>query len=176
MSFSFDTVQGFMHSQNQNQLDWSADALDVIVKYPIVTVEKSQGGYTPWLGSMAEEKIVHSCKQIKEAAKSAGTNTRVVYYWNANQNWWHFRAAELGTTHPEWFLYKADGTHLLKKSSLPLRYFNFSVPEMKSAWKEICLAATRTGCDGCFIDNSDHKGTHMVGWLGYGNDIEVGWI
>jgi hypothetical protein len=173
MPFSFDSVQGFMHSQNMQQVSWSPEALSVIVKYPLVTIEKGHGGFLG-LGasSMAEEKIVAACNQIKAAAVEAGTDTKAVYYWNANQNWWHFHSADLGTDHPDWFLYKADGTHYLKNSAYPLKYFNFSVDAMRESWKENCLAATRSGCDGCFIDNSDHKGTQMRSWLGRG-DVEV---
>lgn len=40
-------------------------------------------------------------------------------------------------------------------------WFDYTEPELVAAWKENCLHALRNGCDGCFIDNSQHMGSYL---------------
>jgi hypothetical protein len=163
--FSFDNVQGFFHSQNMTG-DWSEPALQAISKYPIVTTEKGQNFYnnmnfeTSGFGQ-AEEKIIQSCKAIKAAAKAAGRTTKAFFYWNAQYNYYHFGSNAWQKDHPEWFLKKKNGQTMVKVANGPnggVQWYDFRNPDLRSAWKAKALFAARNGCDGVFIDNTQHFG------------------
>ena len=64
--FSWDTLPVFFHSSNTSG-PYSADAIRVIAKYPMVTIEKWQGFDVPNVDD--EDQMVLAMKAIKQATQ-----------------------------------------------------------------------------------------------------------
>ena len=62
--FSWDTVPVFYHSCNFTG-GYTPEAIDVITRYPLVTIEKGQGVQDPTDHRYAEDKIVEVLKAVK---------------------------------------------------------------------------------------------------------------
>jgi hypothetical protein len=101
--FSWDSVANmtFFHSCNESGL-FSDAALDTIVKFPLVTIEKGQGfNDKSHPEQHAEEKIVAQLRAVKERDPSICT----VFYMNSVLSWYFYEMNDIYTAHPEQWLY-----------------------------------------------------------------------
>ena len=101
--FSWDTVgsMSFFHACNESGL-WSEEALDVIQKYQMVTVEKGQGFTdTSGNGTQAEARIIAQLAAVK--ARDAGIQT--VFYMNSVLNWFFYAMAATYEAEPAQWMY-----------------------------------------------------------------------
>ena len=98
--FSWDTVQPFYHSCNESGA-FSEEALAVITKFPIVTIEKGQGLNEPRSpGHHAEAKILAALRSVKEADKNIST----VFYYNSVLDWTMYDLHEKLVARPDLWL------------------------------------------------------------------------
>ena len=98
--FSWDTVQPFYHSCNESGA-FSEEALAVITKFPIVTIEKGQGlNAAPSPGHHAEAKILAALRSVKEADKNIST----VFYYNSVLDWTMYDLHEKLVARPDLWL------------------------------------------------------------------------
>ena len=101
--FSWDTLPVFFHSSNMSG-PYSADAIRVIAKYAMVTIEKAQGYDIPNVDD--EDQMILALKTIKQA------NPKVVTYFYINSfkdNPKMARMARQLQEHPDWILHDKDG-------------------------------------------------------------------
>jgi hypothetical protein len=82
--FSWDTVGNmtFFHSCNETG-PFSPEALQVIVKFPMVTIEKGQGFHDSSVSTFAEPKIIDELRRVKALDSSICT----VFYMNSVLSW-----------------------------------------------------------------------------------------
>jgi len=93
--FSWETLGNmtFFHACNESGLLFS-EALDTIVKFPMVTIEKGQGFHDNSTtcslagGECAEDKIISQAKAIKQRSDSRAFT---VFYMNSVLDWYFYR-------------------------------------------------------------------------------------
>ena len=167
-SFSWDYVGNmtFFHACNESGL-WSDTALDTIVKFPFVTVEKGQGfldDSDPF--KKAEDKIVYQLAAIKKRNPSIST----VFYMNSVLSWYFYRMNDVYEKEPSQWLYdsynqkpvRTNGDKTFNPPKEGMLVFNHILPEVRKFWKGVCITATKTGfVDGCFSDSSK-PGSHKT--------------
>ena len=170
--FSWDYVgnMSFVHLCNESGL-FNDEALDAIVKFPFVTIEKGQGFNAPCpAGSTApcaETKIVAQLAAVKARDPTIST----VFYMNAVISWYFYHMDTVMRAHRPWQLNQsANGQAVMVSGD---KHFNppksgmfvyaHNVKEMQDYWIEVCLNATKTPfVDGCFSDSSQ-PGSHKTG-------------
>jgi len=60
---------------------------------------------------------------------------------------------------PSWRIKNVTGDDLIFNNTAFYWGFNFSNPDMRNAWIDECITATKQGCKGCFIDEANvHQG------------------
>ena len=157
--FSWDTVPVFYHSCNFSG-PYNAQALDIMAKFPMVTVEKGQGVFDPTDKRFAEDKIVEALRGVK--ARNANVST--LLYYNSVLDWPFYRLHEELMRRPELWARGADGSVCRTNGdgSFPnhtnMLSFDFAQAAARDLWASACLNATRTGyVDGCFSDRADGK-------------------
>ena len=143
--FSFDTVPVFFHSANESGA-WSKAAATRIAKFSMATFEKNMAYGA---GGWSEANGPAACRQIKAINPKVAT----VYYLNSVIDWPFYSLHQQMVAHPEWRLKGENGDDMLVVGQYGL---NVSVPAMRQAWMDDCMAATEAGCDGCFIDRSNN--------------------
>ena len=145
--FSWDTLPVFFHSANTSG-PYSADAIHVIAKYPMVTIEKWQG--YDMLTVDDEDEMVLAMKAIKQA------NPKVATYFYMSS----FTALpEMTRTcrqldgHQNWILHDMNGNAVQDRNGYHI--FDLSNPEVRQWWIDTCLdALSASNRDGCFCDSS----------------------
>tara|TARA_B110000208_G_scaffold49444_1_gene65286 strand:+ start:305 stop:1327 length:1023 start_codon:yes stop_codon:yes gene_type:complete len=170
--FSWDYVgnMSFVHLCNESGL-FNDEALDAIVKFPFVTIEKGQGFNAPCpAGSTApcaETKIIAQLAAVKARDPTIST----VFYMNAVISWYFYHMDTVMRAHRPWQLNQsANGQAVMVSGD---KHFNppksgmfvyaHNVKEMQDYWIEVCLNATKTPfVDGCFSDSSQ-PGSHKTG-------------
>mmetsp|Transcript_55665 Transcript_55665/g.82812 ORF Transcript_55665/g.82812 Transcript_55665/m.82812 type:complete len:390 (+) Transcript_55665:68-1237(+) len=167
--WSWETVMPFFHSCNETGL-WSDEALDVISKFPMVTVEKGQGFLSNSSG-YAEDHIITQLA----AVKARDPTIQTVFYMNSVLNWFFYALAKEYENIPAYWLYDST-THKPVRSkgdrafqpqpSEGMLVFNHAIPAVRSLWKDVCYNAVNSGVvDGCFADSSfpdsKHTYTHL---------------
>ena len=155
--FSWATTPVFYHSCNFTGPFTSA-ALDIMAKFPMVTIEKGQGVYDPNDKRFAEDKIIDALRGVKER----NPNVSTVLYYNSILDWPFYRLHALMLQHPELWARDAKGAVCRSDGdgSFPnhtnMLSFDFRQQAARDLWAAACLNATRTGfVDGCFSDRSD---------------------
>ena len=145
--FSWDTVPVFFHSSNQTG-DYTSDALNVIAKYQMVTVEKWQGYDVNTTDD--EDAMVKFMIQVKKVNPEAAT----YFYMNSFKDRPEMtRMAREINENPEWFLKDSNGDKV--KNSQGFYVFDLSQPEVRKWWSDTCLnAVAKSNGDGCFCDSS----------------------
>ena len=147
--FSWDTVPVFFHSSNTSG-PYSLEALRVIAKYPMVTIEKWQGFDIK--GMDDEDDMVLTMRAVKNI------NPKVATYFYMNS--WKDRPEMTRMNrefmeHPDWALRDVEGNKV--KNQQGFYIFDQSNEEVQKWWLNICLNATKAADgDGCFCDSSQH--------------------
>ena len=145
--FSWDTLPVFFHSSNTSG-PYSADAIRVIAKYPMVTIEKWQGYDVKNIDD--EDEMVLAMKAIKQANPKVAT----YFYMNSHKDRPEMtRMARQLQEHPDWVLKDKDGNQV--KNEQGFLVFDLSNPDVRQWWIKTCLdAVTAANGDGCFCDSS----------------------
>jgi hypothetical protein len=176
--WSWDTLPAFFHGSEHNGTDrggFSAEALQTILKFPMVTIEK-------WQGDLVEPKIFEEDAWQVSAAqiKAHRPNTTVVVWMDSLRIYTadkalnpglkrpcaqgHFRPAEFlesggkmdGKLDPAspYLLQNSSGLPALASGS-GCHVFDHTKPMVRSYWIQMCLNATKSGfIDGCGADAS----------------------
>lgn len=154
----------FFHSCNESG-SYSEEALDVITKFPLVTVEKGQG-FNDGSGRMAEDKIIEQLAAVKARDSSIAT----VFYMNSVLDWYFYHMHEEYLKHEDWWLRRSDngepfytsGGKTFRPPKEGMLVFDHSKKAVRDFWHDTCLGAVKTGyVDGCFSDSSQ-VGTHRT--------------
>jgi hypothetical protein len=154
--FSWDTVPVFYHSCNYSG-PYSDAALQVVAKFPMVTIEKGQQVFDG--APFAEDAIVGTLKRVK----ALNPNISTIFYYNSVLDWPFYRLHEKFIRHPDWAVPsgKNDGKPCLMNgdSTFPnhtnMLVFDFSKEEVRNFWASECINMTKTGyVDGCFSDRA----------------------
>lgn len=172
-AFSWDTLPVFMHAMNQSA-PLSNEQAAFMARFPLVTIEKSQGGTSPCpnathrsvgglLGDQAsaegsaaagqceEDRIIAAARAIKAAAASLGTTPRVLFYLNTIIDFTQYRLAATVAQNPEWLLRDVHGKPVTIRGSL--RVFDLTQAGMRAAWLATAKYALDSGVvDGIFAD------------------------
>ena len=145
--FSWDTLPVFFHSCNTSG-PYSADAISVIAKYAMVTIEKWQGFDVPNVDD--EDQMVLAMKAIKQANPKVAT----YFYMNSYKDRPEMtRMARQLKEHSDWILHDKDGNPV--KNSQGFIVFDQSNPNVRQWWMKTCLdAVSAANGDGCYCDSS----------------------
>jgi hypothetical protein len=148
-NFSWDTLPVFFHSSNSSG-PYSSDALKVIAKYPMVTIEK-------WMGYDVkdvddEDEMVMAMK----AVKNINPNVATYFYMNSFKDRPEMtRMARELKENPDYALKDSNGT--LVKNGQGYYVFDLSNPKVRQWWLDTCINATKyADGDGCYCDSSQH--------------------
>jgi hypothetical protein len=147
--FSWDTLPVFFHSSNASGL-YSAEAVNTIAKYSMVTIEKWQSFDVKTIDD--EDAMVLAMKAVKDINPKVAT----YFYMNSFKDRPEMtRMARQLSQHPTWYLVDSNGTRV--KNGQGYYAFDMSNPEVRNWWKTTCLNATKyANGDGCFCDSSQH--------------------
>jgi len=169
--FSWDTVPVFYHSCNFTG-PYTDEAVKIMAKFPMVTIEKGQGVQDPDDSRYAEDKIIDTLRRVK----AIDSNISTIFYYNSVLDWPFYKLHEDFLQHPEWWLRNSDGTECRSNGdgSFPnhtnMLSFDFAQAGARDLWADTCINATKSGVvDGCFSDRanghpcnagSDYKAGH----------------
>jgi hypothetical protein len=152
--FSWDSVPVFYHSCNFTG-DYTDDALKIITKFPMVTIEKGQAVEVS--AGYAEDKIVGVLKRVK----AIDPNISTIFYYNSILDWPFYKMHDEFLKHKEWWvkddkgevcLMNGDGTFPNHTNMLS---FDFTQAAAREFWISECVNMTQTGfVDGCFSDRA----------------------
>ena len=145
--FSWDTLPVFFHSANSTG-QYNDDALKVIAKYQMATIEKSMGYDIQNVDD--EDEMVVAMKAIK----AVNPKTSTYFYMNSHKDRAKMtRMAREFDEHPDYALRDENGVKV--KNNQGLFVFDVSKPEVRKWWLNICLNATKyANGDGCYCDSS----------------------
>lgn len=152
----------FFHSCNESGL-FSDEALDTIVRFPMVTIEKGQG-FHDGTSRYAEERIFEQIRAVKARDPTIST----VFYMNSVLDWYFYEMHQEFLKKPQWWLHVSQtgkpfytgGDSHFNPPKKGMLVFDHSQPEVQSWWAGVCLNATKGGyVDGCFSDSSQ-PGSH----------------
>ena len=145
--FSWDTLPVFFHSSNSTG-QYNDDALKVIAKFQMATIEK-------WMGYDVkdvddEDEMVLAMKAIKAVNPKIAT----YFYMNSHKDRPEMtRMARELDANPDYALRDDNGDRV--KNSQGFYVFDLSKVEVRKWWLNICLNATKyANGDGCFCDSS----------------------
>ena len=171
--FSWDTLPVFVHVSIENSLAFDAAELEVLTKFPIVTIEKWQGCASPDY-TYEETAMLAAAKSVKDAARAHGKHVSVVVWFDSyrvysNQTLnpdakdtagigcMNSHAAHFLESSPSHLLKDADGA-LVLESFAHLHVVDYQIPAMQQFKRNMCLNMTRSGVvDGCGIDGSQQR-------------------
>jgi hypothetical protein len=178
--FSWDTIQTYIHCANMSG-PWEPWAAKQLAKASFVVFEKPHGVFYPPVNTSAETKIAAACKQVKDAAKEAGTNTDCYIYtevdWArtyyslghavdadlANLGMHYVNGTPFGTTNNLATPNHVPGPDGVTQFHYKFHAYDFRNPKMQDLWAKRITDAVNTGyVDGSFIDGN------RGGW-GFGN-------
>ena len=151
--FSWDTLPVFFHSSNSSG-QYNDDALKVIAKFQMVTIEKWMGWDVKGIDD--EDEMVLAMMAIKKKNPAVAT----YFYMNSNRD-----RPEMTRMYREAaqksYLLKDDNGQLVKTGG-DFNVFDLTNPEMREWWLNICLNATKfADGDGCFCDMSASEDAHL---------------
>eukprot|EP00756_Hemistasia_phaeocysticola_P057914 Hpha_TRINITY_DN34523_c0_g1::TRINITY_DN34523_c0_g1_i1::g.96465::m.96465 len=154
--FSWDTVPVFYHSCNFTGT-YTPEAIRVISKFPMVTIEKGQGVQDPADTRPAEDKIV----EVLKAVKAVDPNISTIFYYNSVLDWPFYNLHTKFLQRPDLWVRDAKGgvCHTNGDGSFPnhtnMLSFDFAQAAARDLWLSECVNMTRTGfVDGCFSDRA----------------------
>ena len=156
--FSWDTIQPFIHLANSSG-PFSAEAIAIMAKFPMVTVEKFQGpcaakSRPPTDTCHQEALIIDALRRVK------GVNPRVctIFYYNSILNFPQYDlSARFMADNATLLLHDVNGSLITEsgggKSGLTV--FDYQQRAAADLWASACINATLTGhVDGCFADRA----------------------
>lgn len=145
--FSWETLPVFFHSSNASGM-YTEEALQVIARYPMVTIEKWQS-YD--IKTIDDEDAM---AVFMKAVKGINPNVATYFYMNSFKVRPEMtRMARQFMQNPEYQL-KDDKGNLVKNSQ-GFYAFDLSKVEVRKWWMNTCLNATQfSNGDGCFCDSS----------------------
>ena len=143
----------FFHSSNSSG-QYNDDALKVIAKYQMVTIEKLMGWEVKSIDD--EDEMVLAMMAVKKLNPKVAT----YFYMNSFKDRPEMtRMAREVQQHPEYTL-KDDNGQEVKTGEFYV--FDLSKYEVRKWWLNICLNATTfANGDGCFCDMSASKDAHL---------------
>ena len=144
--FSWDTLPVFFHSSNSTG-QYNDDALKVIAKFQMVTIEKWMGWEVKDIDD--EDEMVLAMMAVKKLNPKVAT----YFYMNSVRDRPEMtRMARDVQQHPEYALKDDNGKKVM---SGDYYVFDLSKQEVRKWWLNICLNATKfANGDGCFCDMS----------------------
>lgn len=178
---SWKTLPVSFHSSKRASDDhggFAPEELDVIKRFPLVTIEKWQGDKAS-LFIWEEDAMTYAASQVKNANPNASVvvwfdSVRVYTGWNwpfkpnsdANVNHTfnpdakhncatgHFRHGEFLEAHPEYLLKNASGQPAVEEWS-GCHTYDFAQEKVRNFWRDMCLNMTASGIvDGCGADDA----------------------
>ena len=145
--FSWDSLPVFFHSCNSSG-QYNDDALKVIAKFQMATIEKGMGRQVSDIDD--EDEMVLAMKAIKAVNPQIST----YFYMNSHKDRPEMtRMAREFDQHPDYAL--RDDNGVIVKNNQGLFVFDVSKLEVRKWWLNICLNATKyANGDGCYCDSS----------------------
>eukprot|EP00730_Choanoeca_flexa_P011688 TRINITY_DN27588_c0_g1_i1.p1 TRINITY_DN27588_c0_g1~~TRINITY_DN27588_c0_g1_i1.p1 ORF type:complete len:352 (+),score=63.87 TRINITY_DN27588_c0_g1_i1:51-1106(+) len=152
--FSWDTLPVFYHAANTSG-PFSDEAIQLLAKYPMVTIEKFQG--TCWQDKGTpdchqEEIIINELKRIK----AINSNVSTIAYFNSVLDFPFYSMHQVMLEHEQYMLHYANGSVFKQHGDhFYGDAFDWTEPGMVDLFLHTCINATQTGyADGCFADRS----------------------
>ena len=145
--FSWDSLPVFFHSCNSSG-QYNDDALKVIAKFQMATIEKGMGRQVSDIDD--EDEMVLAMKAIKAVNPKIST----YFYMNSHKDRPEMtRMAREFDQHPDYAL--RDDNGVMVKNNQGFFVFDVSKLEVRKWWLNICLNATKhANGDGCYCDSS----------------------
>ena len=149
----------FIHGSNQSG-PINAEAIHLMAKFPLVTVEKFQGACAnshdplPTPACDQEKLIIDALKQVK----SVNPNASTIFYYNSVLDFPQYKLHGMMLADPSLMLKDKDGKTVLMGCPSPTGkcdVFDFSNPTTRALFISECVNATQSGfVDGCFLDRA----------------------
>jgi len=183
--FSWDTLPVAWHGSNPSGM-YSPDSLQILSKFPTVTIEKWQGldelfpdEEINWencqngtdvskCGCCAEDMIVEVGKAIKEISPE----TMVIGYFHSFIGFPNYQANHLLDANPDWWAKNQDGsktecgTDNGWDDNGAWGCWDHAQEQVSMTWEEACLNMTKTGyIDSCFFDHCGKGEGQSETWL-----------
>lgn len=151
----------FIHGCKKDGL-FNSSELALAAKYSLMTVEKGQGLELP---GFADDKMAAIARQWKEARRAAKLPEGwALYYLNAHFDWPFFAIHTQMEDHPIWAVQANNavtgdaclehGDPSFPQPTEGMDLFNHSRDDVRAAFVNACVNATKHGFDGCFIDSA----------------------
>ena len=155
--FSWDTLPVFYHGSNASG-PASAAGVEVMARFPMVTVEKFQGpcahSADPTPACHQEELIVAELKKVK----AANPNISTVFYMNSVLDFPQYQLHTRMLAEPALMKRDPDGNVTRIHCPSPAGtcdVFDFAQKRAIALFTSVCINATRSGfVDGCFLDRA----------------------
>ena len=142
---SWDTVghQSFFHSSNISG-GYAADALQLISKFPVATIEK----YQNYQQEPEEEAISSTLRAIK----AFNPDVTTIFYYNSVCAFPQYSELQQKLSGAD-FLRLENGSYARLNCALQrgLKVYNLASEKVRQLWKAACL---NSGADGCFVDRA----------------------
>ena len=142
-AFSWDKVPVYMHSGDSDGL--TEEEVEFVATHcDFYCFEKTHGLNTHGSAEAGTEFDAQRLKAINP-------DIPLLYYWNTFLDYPSTDAHDVYESHPEWWLYKQDGTLDLKGRRL--KRYDLSKAEVREWWaEEVRKAVVEGSCDGVFMD------------------------
>ncbi|XP_065182760.1 uncharacterized protein LOC135813611 [Sycon ciliatum] len=158
VQFSWDHVPVFIHTSNTTG-PFNDQALQIMAKFPIVTIEKYQGpnsGYhypaEKWV-CCEEDRIVDTLKSVKKI----NPNITGIFYYNMVLDFPQYRLHENFAKNESWWLHDQHGNVVRVAGGghghADLLVYDTRQKTVADLFMNACLDLVPTGAvDGCFVD------------------------
>lgn len=124
--------------------DFTDEEARFLARFPLVTIEKTQGLRTSIRGERAMHEAARRIKRFNPDAK-------VLFYWNAFLAYPMYDAHAVFVQHPEWALTDRAGEPVLIRGRVPA--YDLSRPDLRNWWTGVAAGAVTDGTfDGVFAD------------------------
>eukprot|EP00038_Savillea_parva_P010202 m.188582 g.188582 ORF g.188582 m.188582 type:complete len:501 (+) comp17487_c0_seq1:41-1543(+) len=150
--FSWDTIPIFIHSSNSSG-SVNDDAIALMAKFPLVTIEKFQGtcANSPGVGPQChqEDAIIDVLKRVRQVNPNATT----IFYYNTVLNFKQYAFGGQGFPTPLLLTNSSGDLITMGHGQMELAIYDFGQAAAQAEFLAECVNATRTGwVDGCFAD------------------------
>ena len=189
--FSWNTIPVFIHVSKEDSLAFGEADLQVLTKFPIVTIEKWQGCAAPAY-TYEEVAMLAAAKSVKDAAAAQRKHISVVVWFDSFRVYanstlnpdaensagiacMNSRAAHFLESKPAERLLHNESGGLVLESFAHLHVVDYQKRAMQVFKRDMCLNMTRSGyVDGCGIDGSQQRaGTSAI--PGVSNESASAW-
>ena len=148
--FSWDTLPVFFHSANTSG-QYSQEALKIIAKFQMATIEKWMGSDVPNIDN--EDEMVMAMKAIKQVNPKISTYFYMNSYIDTPLMTRMHREIQ---QHPDYYLRDDNGDLVTAPNGA--NAFDLSKLEVRQWWQNFCLNATKfANGDGCYCDSSQRE-------------------